>query len=160
MTNIKLNLPPLALVVEDDHTPALLCARALESMGLQVMCCATARNAANVAQLHGHRMQFMLIDVVLASSTFRLAEQRNDEEGDGARLLAVLTHFCDHAVAVQMSAYSRLELIENGYRLEAKHFLQKPFTPATLRGLVTSLLPDLRVPKNPILPSSEVTWCG
>jgi CheY-like chemotaxis protein len=160
MTNTKLNLPPLALVVEDDHTTALLCARALESMGLQVMCCQTNKNAANVVQLHGHRMRFMLIDVVLASPSFRLAQYRTEEEVDGAQLLAVLTHFCRQAVAVQMSAYSRLELTEHGYRLEAKHFLQKPFTPATLRGLVTSLLPDLRVPKNPILPSSEVTWCG
>jgi len=84
-----------------------------------------SRKAANVMQAHGHRIQFMLVDVVLASPAFRLAQYRTEEEGDGVQLLAVLTHICRQAVAVQMSAYSRRKLAEQGYRLEANHFLQK-----------------------------------
>ena len=49
----------------------------------------TGRKAANVMQGHGHRIQFMLVDVVLASPAFRAAQYRTEEEGDGAQLLAV-----------------------------------------------------------------------
>jgi CheY-like chemotaxis protein len=158
--NKRLNLPSVALVVEDDHMTALLCTRALEALGLQVMCCETSLKAAKVAQLHEHRIQLMLVDVVLASPAFRLSQHRTDPEDDGARLLSLLTHFCSEAVAVQMSAYSKQELMENGYQIEAEHFLEKPFTLTTLRTLVKTLLPDLKVPSQPILPASDVTWCG
>lgn len=156
----RLNLPPAALVVEDDHTTALLCARALEPLGLQVMCCDTSMKATNVAQLHAHRIQLILVDVVLASPEFQLDTTRTGPQDDGAHVLCLLKHFCDHAVAVQMSAYSKEELIEYGYRLDAEHFLQKPFTPATLRAMVKHLLPNLKVPSHPILPAADVTWCG
>src|SRR5688500_5927360 len=122
----QLNLPPVALVVEDDHMTALLCTRALEALGLQVMCCDTSLKAAKVAQLHEHRIQIIFVDVVLASPTFRMSQHRTDPEEDGARLLSLLTHFCGRAVAVQMSAYTKQELDEYGYRIEAQHFLQKP----------------------------------
>ena len=156
----RLNLPPAALVVEDDHMTALLCTRALETLGLQVMCCDTSLKAAKVAQLHEHRIQLMLIDVVLASPAFRLSHNRTDPGDDGARLLSLLKHFCGSAVAVQMSAYTKQELEANGYQIEAEHFLQKPFTLATLRSLAKTLLPDLKVPSQPILPASYVMWCG
>lgn len=156
----QLNLPPVALVVEDDHMTALLCTRALETLGLQVMCCDTSLKAAKVAQLHEHRIQLILVDVVLASPTFRMSQHHVDPEDDGARLLSLLTHFCGRAVAVQMSAYTKQELDEKGYRIEAGHFLQKPFTLATLRTLVKTLLPNLKVPSKPILPATYVTWCG
>ena len=60
----KFDLPPVALVVEDDHMTALLCTRALETLGLQVMCCDTSLKAAKIAQLHEHRIHLMLVDVV------------------------------------------------------------------------------------------------
>jgi hypothetical protein len=59
-----------------------------------------------------------------------------------------------------MSAYSGQELAEHGYQIEAEHFLHKPFTPATLRSLVKTLLPNLKIPTQPILPATEVRWCG
>ena len=158
--NKRFNLPPVALVVEDDHMTALLCTRALETLGLQVMCCDTSLKAAKVAQLHDHRIKVMLVDVVLASPEFRLSQHRAEPEDDGARLLSLLKHFCGGAVAVQMSAYTKQELEENGYQIEAEHFLQKPFTLATLRSLVKTLLPNLKVPTKPILPAKYVTWCG
>ena len=156
----KFDLPPVALVVEDDHMTALLCTRALETLGLQVMCCDTSLKAAKIAQLHEHRIHLMLVDVVLASPELRLSQNRLDPEDDGARLLSLLTHFCGHAVAVQMSAYTKEELVEHGYQIEAAHFLQKPFTLAILRSLAKTLLPDLKVPSKPILPAKYVTWCG
>ena len=79
MLSPKLNLPPVALVIEDDHTTALLCARALEPLGFQVMCCETSRKAANVTQAHGHRIHFLLIDVVLALPAYRLMHRRTDD---------------------------------------------------------------------------------
>ena len=59
-----------------------------------------------------------------------------------------------------MSAYAADELGAHGYQLEAEHFIQKPFTPATLRTFVQQLLPDLKVPDRPILPASDVTRHG
>lgn len=160
MVRHKLNLPPVALVVEDDYTTALLCARVLEPLGFQVMCCDSDHKAANVTQGHGHRIHLMLIDVVLASPQIRLSNGLVNEDGDGARLFTVLAHFCPQATAIQMSAHSLPELTEKGYTIQAKHFLQKPFTPAALRGLVRMLLPGLKVPTHPILPATEVTWYG
>jgi CheY-like chemotaxis protein len=148
------------LVVEDDHMTALLCARALETLGLPVMCCDTSLKAAKVAQLHEHRIQLILVDVVFASPEFRLTQHRTAPQDDGARLLALLTHFCSDALAVQMSAYTKHGLEEYHYQIEAEHFLQKPFTLETLRSLVRMLLPNLKVPSKPILPASYVTWCG
>ncbi len=139
---------------------SLLCTHTLEPMGLQVLCCNSSVKAANVAHLHDHRIQFMLVDVVLATPELRLSQSHLHPEDDGARLLSLLKHFCGHAVAVQMSAYSRQELEEHGYQIDAEHFLHKPFTPATLRTLVKSLLPNLKIPSQPIVPASEVTWCG
>lgn len=155
----RLNLPPAALLVEDDHMMALLCARALEPLGLQVLCCNSSLNAVNVAHLHDHRIQLILVDVVLATPELRLSHNPIHPESDGARLLSLLKRFCRHAVAVQMSAYSRQELAAHGYEIEADNFLHKPFTPATLRRLVKTLLPDLKVPNEPIFPASEITWC-
>ena len=116
--------------------------------------------AATVAQLHDYRIQFILVDVVLATPEVRLSQNHIHREDDGARLLSLLKHVCRHALAVQMSAYSRQELAEHGYQIEAEHFLHKPFSPATLRSLVKTLLPDLKIPTRPILPATEVRWCG
>jgi len=46
------HLPPLALVIDDDHLMGQLCARTLERLGLQVVCCDTSVKAANLMQLH------------------------------------------------------------------------------------------------------------
>src|SRR6476660_1013307 len=142
----KLNLPPAALVVEDDHMMALLCTHNLESLGLQVLCCNSSLKAATVAQLHDYRIQFVLVDVVLATPELRLSQNAVHPADDRAQLLSLLKHFCGHAVAAQMSAYSRQELAEHGYQIEAEHFLHKPFSPATLRSLVKRLLPHLKIP--------------
>jgi two-component system, cell cycle sensor histidine kinase and response regulator CckA len=153
-----LSLPPLILVVEDDCMMGLLCARALERLGVQVLITDSARRAAQEAERHAHRIQLFLVDVVLAAPPLRLEDIEAHPEADGARLLSLLKHFCPHAVAVQMSAYAAHELSQHGYQLEAGHFIQKPFAPATLRTFVQQLLPDLKVPEHPILPASDVTW--
>lgn len=62
----RLKLPPMALVVDDDHCIGELCARALDRLGLQVLCCDTSVKAGNVMQLHGHRIVLIVADVVLA----------------------------------------------------------------------------------------------
>jgi len=156
----KCNLPPAALVLEDDPMMTLLCARALESLGFQALCCNTSFKAANAAHLHDYRIQFMLVDVVLATPAMRLRQTQIHPKDDGTRLLPLLQHVCSHAVAVQMSAYSLQELTEQGYHVDVEYFLQKPFTPPTLRRLVHDLLPNLKIPSRPILPISAVTWCG
>jgi CheY-like chemotaxis protein len=92
--NQRLKLPPAALVVEDDHMMALLCARTLESLGWQVLCCNSSLKAATVAQLHDYRIQFILVDVVLATPEVRLSQTAVHPADDGARLLSLLKHFC------------------------------------------------------------------
>jgi len=156
----KSNLPPVALVVDDDHLINLLCTRTLEKLGLQVICCDSSAKAARLAELHAHRIRLFIVDVVLAAPELRLNHKSSGQEDDGARLLSLLEHFCKNAVAVQISAYSTEELTERGYPLEAKHFLQKPFTPAILRTLVHNLLPDIDVPSEDVLPTRDVTWYG
>jgi CheY-like chemotaxis protein len=158
MADARLNLPPLFLVVDDDPMMALLCARALERLGVQVLVCDSARRAAQEAERHAHRIQLFLVDVVLAAPPLRLEDRETLPEADGARLLSLLKYFCPEAVAVQMSAYGATELDQHGYHLEAEHFIQKPFAPATLRAFVQELLPNLKVPSRPILPASDVTW--
>ncbi|HKN87651.1 MAG TPA: hypothetical protein VJV04_12385, partial [Nitrospiraceae bacterium] len=91
--------------------------------------------AANLVQLHGHRIVCMLADVVLASPGSIPLGSTTAQEGNGARLLPLLKHVCTPGVPVQMSAYSVAELAAMGYDVQVPHFLQKPFTPETLRAL-------------------------
>ena len=49
----------MALVIDDDPSIGALCAAALERVGLQVICCDTSVKAANLMQLHGHRIVCM-----------------------------------------------------------------------------------------------------
>lgn len=97
---------------------------------------------------------------MLATPPLQLEDRTTHPEADGGRLLSLLKYFCPEAVAVQMSAYASDELDGHGYQLEAEHFIQKPFTPVTLRGFVQQLLPDLKVPDRPILPATDITWAG
>ena len=156
----RLKLPPLALVIDDDHFIGELCARALDRLGLQVICCDTRAKASNIMQLHGHRIVWILADVVLAPPTTKLVGASPAQEGNGARLLPLLKYVCPSAIAVQMSAYPVAELAAIGYKVEVPHFLQKPFTPETLRALAKQLLPHLQVPSTPILHESDVVWVG
>jgi DNA-binding NtrC family response regulator len=158
-TGVK--LPPLALVIDDDHLIGQLCSRALERSGLQVICCDTSVKAANLMQLHSHRIVWILADVVLAAPGTKLVSSRTGQEGNGARLLPLLKYVCPSAIAVQMSAYSVAELAEMGYKVEVPHFLQKPFTPETLRALMKQLLPHLHIPSDPVRrDTEEVEWVG
>ncbi len=156
----RLKLPPLALVIDDDHVMTQLCSRALEQLGVQVIGCDTSAKAADAMQLHGHRIVWILADVVLARPKSKLVGTGTEQESDGARLLSLLKHACPAAIAVQMSGYSVEELASMGYELEVPHFLQKPFTPQMLRTMVKQLLPNLKVPSQPILPATDVTWWG
>lgn len=151
-------LPPVALVIDDDHCIGELCARALERVGLQVICCDTSMKAANAMQLHGHRIVCILADVVLASPQVKLVGHSPAQEGNGARLLPLLKHMCQSAIAVQMSAYSEAELVVMGYKVEVPHLLQKPFTPETLRAMVKRLAPHLNIPRSLTLPAEDVVW--
>jgi CheY-like chemotaxis protein len=156
-----LNLPPLVLVVDDDHLFGLLCARSLEKLGLQVICADSAIQAAQVTELHMQRIILMLIDVVLIRPNLRLTDGGGIPRcQDGTQVLALLEHRCPHAVCIQMSAYTSQELAENGYHVQSRLFLQKPIKPQTLRDTVRNLFPDLEVPSKPILPASDITWCG
>jgi DNA-binding NtrC family response regulator len=152
----RVKLPPMVLVVEDDHSMRELCTRALERVGIQVICCDTSMKASNYMHLHGHRIACILADVVLGAPTFK---GRNPTyEGNGARLLSLLKYVSPSAVAVQMSAYSVSELSSMGYKVEVPHFLRKPFTPEKLRAMVTQLLPHLNIPRVLTLPADEVVW--
>jgi DNA-binding NtrC family response regulator len=155
------HLPPLALVIDDDHLMGQLCARTLDRFGLQVVCCDTSVKAANLMQLHSHRIVWILADVVLATPGTKLRAMSTTQESNGARLLSLLTYVCPSAIAVQMSAYSLPELAELGYTVETPRFLQKPFTPETLRAMVKELLPHLHIPSEPIRrDTDEVAWVG
>ena len=155
------HLPPLALVIDDDHLMGQLCARTLERLGLQVVCCDTSVKAANLMQLQSHRIVWILADVVLATPGTKLQGASTSPESNGARLLSLLTYVCPSAIAVQMSAYSLAELAELGYTVETPRFLQKPFTPEILRAMVKELLPHLHIPSEPIRrDTDEVAWVG
>jgi len=153
---IREKLPPMVLVVEDDHSMRELCTRALERGGIQVVCCDNSIKAANHMQLHGHRTVCILAEVVLGSPTLSGSDPAH--EGNGARLLPLLKYVFPSTVAVQMSAYSVAELSSMGYKVEVPHFLHKPFTPEKLRATVNQLLPHLNIPRVLTLPADEIAW--
>jgi CheY-like chemotaxis protein len=157
---ISIKYPPAVLVVEDDTLIQLLIARALEKVGFQVFAAGNTAEAGKLTALYAHRIVLLLVDVVLGYPEFRVEGQQSLPEGDGARLLPRLHAVCPHAVAVQMSAYTPDELAIQGYRIEARHFLQKPFTVAKLRGLVEGFLSDLPLDPDAMIPLAEIPWCG
>jgi DNA-binding NtrC family response regulator len=155
---IGVKLPPMALVIDDDHDISHLCTRALERVGVHVMCCDNSMKAANLTQLYGHRIVCILADVVLAMPSATRKSNSPAPEGNGARLLPLLTYGCPSAIAVQMSAHSVAELAPMGYEVKVPHFLQKPFTSEKLRAMLKQLLPHLNIPRTLTLPADEVMW--
>jgi CheY-like chemotaxis protein len=155
-----LNSPPLVLVVDDDHLFGLLCARSLETLGFQVVCADNTVRAAQLAELHPHRIRLMLIDVVLMDPDLRFSGGAKTSSRDGAKLLTLLQHRCPDAIGIQMSGYTVQELSANGYHIQAQHFIHKPITPGLLRARVQKLLPDLKIPSEPILPATDIVWWG
>jgi DNA-binding NtrC family response regulator len=151
-------LPPMALVIDDDPCIGALCAHALVRVGLEVICCDTSVIAANLMQLHGHRIVCILANVVLATPGVKFMGTSPAEEANGARLLPLLKYVCPSAIAVQMSAYSEADLAAMGYKVEVPHFLQKPFTPEMLRAMLKQLAPHLNIPRSLTLPADEVAW--
>ena len=157
---VSTKYPPAVLVVEDDTLIQLLIARALEKVGFQVFAAANPAEAGKLTELYAHRFVLLLVDVVLAYPEFRVEGGQTLSDGDGARLLSILHTVCPHAVAVQMSAYTPAELAAKGYRLEARHFLQNPFTVAKLRGLVEGFLSETPLDPDAMLPLPEIPWCA
>ncbi len=152
--------PPAVLVVEDDTLVQLLCSRALENVGFQVFAASNTTEAVKLIDLYAHRIVLLLVDVVLGTSEFHIGGQRRPAGGDGTRLLSTLHRASPHAVAVQMSAYTADELAAQGYHVEARHFLQKPFTIPKLRGLVEGFLSELPLNPDAMMPLAEIPWYG
>ena len=155
-------LPPLAFVIDGDHLMGSACARTLERLGLQIVCCDTSVKAANLMQLHNQRIVLVLADVCWPRPAQKIQGASTSQKSNGARLLSLLTYVCPSAIAVQMSAYSLAELAELGYTVETPRFLQKPFTPEILRAIVKELLPHLHIHTSELIrrDSDEVAWVG
>jgi len=92
------------------------------------MCANSMAQAAQLVELHSHRIVLMFIDVVLARPECRRTGEDKPCPLDGSELFALLEHRCPHAIGIQMSAYTTQELAENGYQLQSQHFLKKPIT--------------------------------
>ena len=124
---------PAVIVVDDDPIIQRLCSRTLERLGFEVLIVTDGGGAAALAAAHSRRVVLLLVDVVLQS--------RHGTGEDGSQVLVTLKPLFPYAVAVQMTAYTIDELRARGYKeMNADLFLQKPFSPLELRGLVQAFV--------------------
>ena len=111
------------LLVEDEAAILRLGRRMLEGLGYHVLVATTPGEAIQVASKHGGRIDLLVSDVVMP-------------EMNGRDLAKRLLTMYPHMRRLFMSGYTADVIAHHGVLEEGMHFLQKPFTAATLAAKV------------------------
>ncbi len=115
------------LLVEDEEAVRALSRSILESYGYRVLEAEGPHAAMEMAQRHETPIQLILTDVVMPDM-------------DGADLVSRLAPLHPEAKVLFMSGYTDDAVVRHGMITEGGHFLQKPFTPASLAAKVREVL--------------------
>jgi CheY-like chemotaxis protein len=115
------------LIVEDERHVRLLAQRILASRGYEVLMAAESGEALALIEQHCGRLALMLTDVVMPGMNGRELAERARRR-------------CPEVAVVYMSGYTDDAVIHHGVRHEDVRFLNKPFTPDGLLGIVRAAL--------------------
>jgi len=115
------------LIVEDESTILKLVETSLRSRGYNVLVATTAETAESVARQHSGPIHLLLSDVIMPQTSGRDIADRITEIRPGIRVL-------------WMSGYTDETIAHHGILDPGVHFLQKPFTPASLGEKIREVL--------------------
>jgi PAS domain S-box-containing protein len=124
------------LVVEDEESVRTLVRATLERGGYRVLPASNPREAVGVASGFRGPIHLLLSDVIMPESEGPPLFDRLTKERPGLRVL-------------YMSGYANESIVHRGLLIEGTSFLQKPFTPQTLRRKVREVLDGPAVGTNP-----------
>ncbi len=119
------------LLVEDEPAVRRLARRALESHGFRILEAASGPEALVICEKHGDEVDLLLTDVVMPQMS-------------GVELAARLTAVRRGLRVLYMSGYTEDTLGQRGVLSPETAFLNKPFTPASLREAVRAVLDAAR----------------
>jgi signal transduction histidine kinase/CheY-like chemotaxis protein len=115
------------LLVEDEAAVQLLERRVLEMGRYEVMVASSGEEALRLLDGGITRVDLLVTDVVMPGMTGRELAEAAARRRPGLR-------------ALFLSGYTPDEVLRQGVRAEEAHFLQKPFTPSSLLGMVREIL--------------------
>src|SRR5207248_2782660 len=115
------------LIVEDESTILKLVETSLRSRGYNVLVASTAEAAESIASKHAGPIHLLLSDVVMPQTSGRDLADRIVEMRPEIRVL-------------WMSGYTDDTIAHHGILEPGLHFLQKPFTPASLGDKIREVL--------------------
>ena len=119
------------LLVEDEPAVRRLARRALESHGFHIFEAGSGAEALAICETHGAELDLLLTDVVMPQMS-------------GVELAARLTAVRRGLPVLYMSGYTEDTLGQRGVLSPETAFLNKPFTPASLREAVRAVLDRAR----------------
>ena len=117
----------VVLVVDDDPAVLRMASKVLRRGGYEVLEAGGGREALQIADEHGSRIQMLLTDVVMP-------------EMGGREVSEALRARYPHIQVLFMSAYTEDEVILRGVRVAEVNFVSKPFTVDGLRHKVREVL--------------------
>ncbi|HJV22281.1 MAG TPA: response regulator [Holophagaceae bacterium] len=115
------------LVVDDEEIVRDLAEIALESLGLEVMLAKDGLEAVAMVELHGPRLDLLLMDLTMPRM-------------DGAEAFRIIRALHPRLPVILTSGYTEAESLRAMAGLQPDAFLQKPFRVPDLQGCVASLL--------------------
>ncbi len=117
------------LVVEDDRGVRELAASILRRQGYRVLAAQDPLDGMDVSGAHPEKIHLLLTDLVMPQMNGRALAERIRSSRPDIRIL-------------YMSGYTSDEVIHHGIRSSDIHFIQKPFTSATLLRVVRAAIAD------------------
>ena len=117
------------LVVEDNDSVLKLAGKMLNGLGYTVLTARTWGEAMDLAKRHAHKIQLLIIDVVMP-------------EMNGRELTNKLLSICPNLKTLFMSGYTSDVITHHGVLEEGVNFIQKPFTTHEIASAVRKVLDE------------------
>ena len=117
------------LVVEDDAAVMKLTAKILNGLNYTVLTAQTRGKAMDLAERHAHRIELLLIDVVMP-------------EMNGRDLANEIRSICPNLKTLFMSGYTADVIAQHGVLEEGVNLIQKPFATAAMASAVRKALEE------------------
>ena len=117
------------MVVEDNAPVLKLAEKILNGLGYTVLTARTQGEAMDLAKRHAHRIQVLLVDVVMP-------------EMNGRELANRIQSFCPNLKTLFMSGYTADVIAHHGLLEPGIHFIQKPFSKKGMATRVRALLDE------------------
>ncbi len=115
------------LVVDDEEIVRDLAGMALEALGLEVLLARDGLEAVASVELHGHRLDLVLMDLTMPRM-------------DGAEAFRIIRALHPRLPVILTSGYTEAESLRSLDGLQPESFLQKPFRVPDLQTLVSAML--------------------